>query len=161
MIARTWSIARQRLKADGKADRSTAERCKQKPAANRRKQRPFLSGNDRSRWDTIRALVEHGTYAIDDIVAEPNWDTIDMVQHRGARRPAASLFEQADAAHHAAGRRVLADLPDHRRDARRASVRDRPLHADHDQRAAAADLFLAAGAEWSSATAAPIGGGSS
>jgi hypothetical protein len=45
------------------------------------KQRPFLGANDRSRWDTIRALVEHGTYAIDDIVAEPNWDTIDMVKH--------------------------------------------------------------------------------
>jgi hypothetical protein len=48
------------------------------------KQRPFLSANDRSRWDTIRALVEHGTYQIDDIVSEPNWDTIDMVQHKGA-----------------------------------------------------------------------------
>ena len=46
-------------------------------------QRPFLSANDRSRWDTIRSLVEHGTYAIDDIIAEPNWDTIDMVQHAG------------------------------------------------------------------------------
>ena len=46
-------------------------------------QRPFLSANDRSRWDTVRSLVEHGTYAIDDIVAEPNWDTIDMVQHVG------------------------------------------------------------------------------
>src|SRR5262245_34574616 len=40
-----------------------------------RKQRPFLSANDRSRWCTVRALVEHGTYAIDDIVREPNWDT--------------------------------------------------------------------------------------
>ncbi len=48
------------------------------------KQRPFLSANDRSRWDTVRSLVEHGTYAIDDIVAEPNWDTIDMVQHKDA-----------------------------------------------------------------------------
>jgi hypothetical protein len=28
-------------------------------------------------------LVEHGTYAIDDIVSQPNWDTIDMVKHRG------------------------------------------------------------------------------
>ncbi len=46
------------------------------------KQRPFLSGNDRSRWMTMRALVEHGTYAIDEIVAEPNWDTIDMVKHK-------------------------------------------------------------------------------
>ena len=44
-------------------------------------QRPFLSGNDRSRWDTIRSLVEHGTYQIDDIVSQPNWDTIDMVKH--------------------------------------------------------------------------------
>ncbi len=47
------------------------------------KQRPFLSANDRSRWATVRALVEHGTYAIDDIVSQPNWDTIDMVKHRG------------------------------------------------------------------------------
>jgi hypothetical protein len=45
--------------------------------------RPFLSANDRSRWLTVRSLVEQGTYAIDGIVAEPNWDTIDMVQHRG------------------------------------------------------------------------------
>ncbi len=45
------------------------------------KQRPFLSANDRSRWATMRALVEHGTYAIDDVVSEPNWDTIDIVKH--------------------------------------------------------------------------------
>jgi hypothetical protein len=51
-------------------------------------QRPFLSGNDRSRWCTVRALVEHGTYAIDAIVSEPNWDTIDMVKHDGHGRPA-------------------------------------------------------------------------
>ncbi len=51
-------------------------------------QRPFLSGNDRSRWCTVRALVEHGTYAIDAIVAQPNWDTIDMVKHDGRGRPA-------------------------------------------------------------------------
>jgi hypothetical protein len=46
-------------------------------------QRPFLSANDRSRWLTIRALVERGTYEIDDLIGEPTWDTIDMVQHRG------------------------------------------------------------------------------
>lgn len=46
-------------------------------------QRPFLSANDRSRWLTVRSLVEHGTYAIDQVIQEPNWDTIDMVQHRG------------------------------------------------------------------------------
>ncbi|MES1213702.1 MAG: hypothetical protein ABUL64_03870, partial [Singulisphaera sp.] len=46
-----------------------------------RMQRPFLSANDRSRWATVRALVEYGTYAIDDVVSQPNWDTIDMVKH--------------------------------------------------------------------------------
>ena len=45
--------------------------------------RPFLSANDRSRWLTVRALVEDGTYAIDRVVRQPGWDTIDMVQHRG------------------------------------------------------------------------------
>jgi hypothetical protein len=48
-----------------------------------RLQRPFLSANDRSRWMTVRSLVEHGTYEIDNIVGQPTWDTIDMVQHRG------------------------------------------------------------------------------
>ena len=51
-------------------------------------QRPFLSGNDRSRWCTVRALVEHGTYAIDAVVSQPNWDTIDMVKHDGRGHPA-------------------------------------------------------------------------
>jgi hypothetical protein len=46
-------------------------------------QRPFLSSNDRSRWATIRALVENGSFAIEDIQNEPGWDTIDMVKHRG------------------------------------------------------------------------------
>ena len=50
-------------------------------------QRPFLSANDRSRWCTIRALVELGTYRIDEIVAQPNWDTIDMVKHEDSRAP--------------------------------------------------------------------------
>jgi hypothetical protein len=45
--------------------------------------RPFLSANDRSRWDTVRSLVEQGTYEIDQVVAERGWDTIDMVKHRG------------------------------------------------------------------------------
>ncbi len=67
------------LKAAGKPiDRDAIEA---EARAKVGKQRPFLGANDRSRWDTIRALVEHGTYAIDDVVAEPNWDTIDMVKH--------------------------------------------------------------------------------
>ncbi|HEX5472049.1 MAG TPA: hypothetical protein VFW73_09190 [Lacipirellulaceae bacterium] len=48
-----------------------------------RLQRPFLSANDRSRWMTVRSLVEEGTYQIDSIVGQPTWDTIDMVQHLG------------------------------------------------------------------------------
>jgi len=62
--------------------------------------RPFLSANDRSRWCTLRALVERdmwvaaevqtvdgGTqfrwvpYSIDKVLGEPGWDTIDMVKH--------------------------------------------------------------------------------
>lgn len=68
------------------------EARKQQPAGSEPKlrdlQRPFLSGNDRSRWCTVRALVEHGTYAIDEIVSQPNWDTIDMVKHDGRGNPA-------------------------------------------------------------------------
>ena len=46
--------------------------------------RPFLSANDRSRWLTIRSLVERGSFTIEDFVAEPGWDTIDAVVHEGA-----------------------------------------------------------------------------
>jgi hypothetical protein len=51
--------------------------------------RPFFSANDRSRWCTVRALVEDdmrvegAPYAIDKVIQQPNWDTIDMVQHDG------------------------------------------------------------------------------
>ncbi|MHB0958952.1 MAG: hypothetical protein ACYC0X_26735 [Pirellulaceae bacterium] len=51
---------------------------------------PMLSANDRSRWCTVRALVDEGTYAIDSLVQirHPEtkrrfWKTIDMVRHRG------------------------------------------------------------------------------
>jgi hypothetical protein len=47
------------------------------------RQRAFLSANDRSRWASVRSLVEQGTYQIDDVIQERGWDTIDMVQHRG------------------------------------------------------------------------------
>ncbi|NDC63924.1 MAG: glycosyltransferase [Planctomycetia bacterium] len=46
--------------------------------------RPFLSANDRSRWLAVRALVERGTFAIDELVVEPGWDTIDAVAHPDA-----------------------------------------------------------------------------
>ena len=51
--------------------------------------RPFLSANDRSRWCTLRALVEEemrvpgAPYAIEKVIQEPGWDTIDMVKHDG------------------------------------------------------------------------------
>ena len=51
--------------------------------------RPFLSGNDRSRWCTVRALVEPemrvegAPYAIDKVIQQSGWDTIDMVKHDG------------------------------------------------------------------------------
>ena len=57
---------------------------------NHKNPSPFLSANDRSRWCTIRALVDHGTYAIDDIIFDAegnriqNWHTIDLVKHRAA-----------------------------------------------------------------------------
>ena len=52
---------------------------------------PMLSANDRSRWCTVRALVDHGTYVIDDVIfsdagqrrGDGDWYTIDMVRHRG------------------------------------------------------------------------------
>ena len=47
---------------------------------------PFFSANDRSRWCTVRALVDHGTYEIDEVLAAPdgaNWNTIDKVRHVG------------------------------------------------------------------------------
>lgn len=53
--------------------------------------RPFISGNDRSRWLTVRALVDDGTYAIDQIVTDADeraiWDTIDMVKHDRSGEP--------------------------------------------------------------------------
>lgn len=51
---------------------------------------PMLGANDRSRWCTIRALVEDGTYVIDRLVSIKHpeterryWKSIDMVRHRG------------------------------------------------------------------------------
>ncbi len=44
---------------------------------------PHLSANDRSRWSTVWSLVERGTYQIDEIDANPQWQTIDKVRHEG------------------------------------------------------------------------------
>jgi hypothetical protein len=59
--------------------------------ATRPEPMPTLGDNDRSRWDTVRALVDHGTYAIGHrdledggyhdrgIITEDGWRTIDKV----------------------------------------------------------------------------------
>src|SRR5262245_11801569 len=50
---------------------------------------PFLSANDRSRWATIRALGDEGTYVLDNVIFDQKgnrvrgWHTIDLVRHRG------------------------------------------------------------------------------
>lgn len=51
---------------------------------------PMLSANDRSRWCTVRALVDYGTFAVDEVIYDEKgkriseWQTIDLVQHRDA-----------------------------------------------------------------------------
>lgn len=45
---------------------------------------PFLSANDRSRWATVRSLVDHQTFAIDKVITDRYWDSIDKVYHLGA-----------------------------------------------------------------------------
>ena len=67
-----------RAEAGGEADVAA---IRARSIREKRLLRPFLSGNDRSRWLTIRALVERGTFAIEDLVVEPGWDTIDAVVH--------------------------------------------------------------------------------
>ena len=50
----------------------------------RDKKTPFLSANDRSRWCTIRSLIDEGTFAIDNVIANKGWNTIDKVRHADA-----------------------------------------------------------------------------
>ena len=47
---------------------------------------PFFCANDRSRWATVRALVDENVFHIDDVIARDqaiHWDTIDKVKHIG------------------------------------------------------------------------------
>jgi glycosyltransferase involved in cell wall biosynthesis len=71
-------------KAKAAGEEADPESVRAKIEKEKRLIRPFLSGNDRSRWLTIRALVERGTFAIDDLVVEPGWDSIDAVVHPDA-----------------------------------------------------------------------------
>jgi hypothetical protein len=82
---RVQSLER-RLQAEGLASDEVARRIaadRPQIEAESRRQFPLLGANDRSRWLAIRALVDQGTFAIDDVLDEHRWTTIDMVRHRG------------------------------------------------------------------------------
>lgn len=44
---------------------------------------PLQSANDRSRWCTVRSLIEERTYRIDNVRQIPGWDTIDLIRKDG------------------------------------------------------------------------------
>jgi hypothetical protein len=79
----TREVARQRAALVERGEPIDEAKLAEEALAIVRQQRPCLSANDRSRWDTVRALVELGTYEIDAIQEQPGWDTIDMVRHPG------------------------------------------------------------------------------
>lgn len=83
LIALSIGSVTGRILAVDSVDTLALEKHLRREDPNRELQRPFLSANDRSRWCTVRALVEHGTYQIDEVIQERGWDTIDMVKHDG------------------------------------------------------------------------------
>jgi hypothetical protein len=91
-IAEDLKEKRQDLESKGVRGKELEEelaRCKARWLEKARLCRPFLSANDRSRWCTVRALVEDDMrvegvpYAIDKVIQQQNWDTIDMVKREG------------------------------------------------------------------------------
>jgi len=89
-IKEEYEKSRQKLEAAGLTGKELEDKLRRRREeleAKLRLDRPFLSSNDRSRWLTVRALVEYHTYEIDQIVTDPaqakSWDTIDMVKHKG------------------------------------------------------------------------------
>ncbi len=85
-VSRLYDPYLYRNEADPKDQRSLWPRTRPTPM-------PTLGDNDRSRWDTVRALVDNGTYAIGHrdtdpatrkfvdrgIITEDGWKTIDKV----------------------------------------------------------------------------------
>ncbi len=91
-VKKRLAAKREALQAEGLAEAHIKKSLKKEEARLKRVmrlRRPFLSANDRSRWCTVRALVENDLrvpghpYAIDKVIREPGWDTIDMVKHDG------------------------------------------------------------------------------
>ncbi len=79
-------------KSEGRSRKAISEKSKrylQQVSGVLQTRRPTLSANDRSRWAIIRVLaepqmrVEGSVYAIDKVIQQPGWDTIDMVKHNG------------------------------------------------------------------------------
>ncbi len=92
--------------SDEKAIRAELDRTRQNLIRDAKLESPMLCGNDRSRWCTIRALVEpdmrivrtvtrpdgspryeYVWYAIDKVQTIKGWDTIDMVKHELPDQP--------------------------------------------------------------------------
>ena len=89
-IQAEYEKSRAKYVGEGATGEALAEKLKRRRAeleSRLRLDRPFLSSNDRSRWLTVRALVEYHTFEIDKIVTDPQqarqWDTIDMIKHPG------------------------------------------------------------------------------
>lgn len=85
-VADSLEEFRQQQVEAGADEATLADRLRRKRAeliAQDGLERPFLSANDRSRWLTIRSLVEEGTYEVDNFFRQPRWDSIDMVSHQG------------------------------------------------------------------------------
>lgn len=76
-------VASRKKELEAKGEPVDEQKLAAEALAKVQQQRPFLSANDRSRWCTVRSLVELGTYEIDDIQSQVGWDTIDMVKHIG------------------------------------------------------------------------------
>lgn len=109
-IPRQLAEKRTRLESQGAAPHRIEEELARTHKAldsAARLSRPFLSANDRSRWCTIRALVDEdmrvpgAPYAIDKVIQEPGWDTIDMVKHDRRPSPGAAgePWVQSDGKH--------------------------------------------------------------
>jgi hypothetical protein len=90
-IQKELDTRRQKLEDSGLKDnelQAAVDREEQHLREKLTLQRPFLSANDRSRWCTVRALVEPelrvpgAPYAIDKVIEQPRWDTIDMVRRK-------------------------------------------------------------------------------
>lgn len=83
--SRKWPLAARRENWEKRGKTATDEEMLKMVRGEMRKQRPFLSGNDRSRWLTVRSLVELGTYEIDQLALQNTyWDSLDIVRHKNA-----------------------------------------------------------------------------